>query len=82
MSLIISPSVPGEVLRLRALVLIIKPTSLFGESVSSMNPKYLRTPPIMAKITNQVIIFEIQPLPQPEEESEEEVLESEVVGEE
>jgi hypothetical protein len=82
MSLIISPSVPGEVLRFRALVLIIKPTSLFGESVSSINPKYLRTPPIMAKITNQVIIFEIQPLPQPEEESEEEVLESEDVGEE
>ena len=36
----------------------------------------------MAKITNQVIIFEIQPLPQPEEESEEEELESEDVGEE
>lgn len=82
MSLIISPSVPGEVLRLRALVLIIKPDSLFGESVSSINPKYLRTPPSMAKITNQVNIFEIQPLPQPEEESEEEVLESEDVGEE
>ena len=81
MSLIIFPSVPGEVLRLRALVLIIKPNSLFGESVS-MNPKYLRTPPIIAKITNQVIIFEIQPLPQPEEESELEVLESEDVGEE
>ena len=81
MSLIIFPSVPGEVLRLRALVLIIKPNSLFGESVS-MNPKYLRTPPIIAKITNQVIIFEIQPLPQPEEESEEEELESEDVGEE